>query len=345
MTLFDYTYSISEDFPNSKIDIPRLTNEIRESEITVALSHIETEEDDCNVWFKDRLSSAEETTLSSGIVYVHSGEPLVVEKVADVKIKEVESDAVLNAALTGPHDRSGKIRVHQTSRKLGTRIMWTGIGDDPSDPTQVGNGEKISFNYKIDQTEPLIKYIDFNIVENETWIHEGYLTWRDGQVDTLTLQMVPRVTEVVPTVSGSYDLYGGYMVIPAAPGQGSYEIVSDITTHSGGLVYMPNNDLDEPPTAFWNADWNSSTQRYENITPAPYGNGRYNMFTVEVIFAEFVREIPLLADGFIALNSSDTDQMGHGMRLKMIADTNKETAQDHNWAIACIMCLHRERSV
>jgi hypothetical protein len=108
---------------------------------------------------------------------------------------------------------------------------------------------------------------------------------------------------------------------------------------------MPNNDLDEPPTAFWNADWNSETQRYENITPAPYGNGRYNIFAVEVIFARFINKIPLLSSGFIALNSSDTDQMGHGMRLKMTADTNKETSQDHNWSVACIMCMHREKSV
>jgi hypothetical protein len=108
---------------------------------------------------------------------------------------------------------------------------------------------------------------------------------------------------------------------------------------------MPNNDLNEPPTAFWNADWNSSTQEYENITPAPAGNGRYNMFAVEVVFAEFIRSIPLLSSGFIALASSDTDQMGHGMRLKMTADTNLETASDHDWSVACIMCLHRESSV
>ena len=250
----------------------------------------------------------------------------------------------LHNILNEPRDRSGKLRVHQTSRKLGTRITWTGVGDDPSDPSDVGGGIPISFDYKIDQNEPLIKYIDFNIVENETWLHEGYLTWKDGHVDTLTLEMVPRVTEVTVSSGTYYNLYNGYLVIPAA-GDGTLEVVSDITTHSGGLIYMPNNDLDEPPTAFWNADWNSETQRYENITPAPYGNGRYNIFAVEVIFARFINKIPLLSNGFIALNSSDTDQMGHGMRLKMTADTNKETSQDHNWSVACIMCMHREKSV
>ena len=107
---------------------------------------------------------------------------------------------------------------------------------------------------------------------------------------------------------------------------------------------MPNNDLNESPTAFWDADYNTSTHLYENIRPNYTGQGRYNIFSYEVIFAEFIRQIPLLSDGFIALNSSDTDQLGQGMRLKMIADTNK-SKQDHDWSVACIMCLHRDHSV
>ena len=241
-------------------------------------------------------------------------------------------------------DRSGKLRVHQTSRKLGTRIMWIGVGDDPEDVTNVGGGAGLSFDYKIDQTEPLVQYVDFNIVENETWLHEGYLTWKDGHVDLLTLDMVPRTTAITTSSGTYYNLYGGYMIIPAA-GDGTIEITSDITTHSGGLIYMPNDDLDNPSTAFWDADWNTSTKRYENITAAPTGNGRYNMFSTEVVFARFINKIPLLESGFIALNSSDTDQMGHGMRLKMIGETNITTSQDHNWSVACIMCLHRKRSI
>ena len=136
------------------------------------------------------------------------------------------------------------------------------------------------------------------------------------------------------------------MVIPAA-GDGTIALTSDITQHDGGLIYMPNDDLDTPPTAFWNADWNTSTKEYENITAAPTGNGRYNMFTVELCLARFVNGIPLLANGFIALNSSDTDQMGHGMRLKMsfeISDSHHNDGSNWDVGIACIMCLHREKS-
>ena len=68
------------------------------------------------------------------------------------------------------------------------------------------------------------------------------------------------------------------------------------------------------------------------------------MFSYEVVLAEFVRHFNLLSSGFTPLNSSDTDQMGNGMRLKMIATTNTSTG-DHDWGVACTMCLHRAKSV
>jgi hypothetical protein len=208
----------------------------------------------------------------------------------------------------------------------------------------VGGGEAFAFEHNTASgIATLTKYIDFNCVNNETWLHEGYITWKNAHFDTLTLEMVPRVTTYTASSGTYYNLYGGYMVVPAA-GDGTITITSDITQHDGGLVYMPDNDLGETPTAFWNADWNTSTKEYENITAAPYGNGRYNMFTVELCFARFLNKAPFLSSGFIVLNSSDTDEMGHGMRLKMIMDVADHNGTEEVVGIACIMCLHREKS-
>jgi len=240
-------------------------------------------------------------------------------------------------------DISGKQRVHQTSRKLGLRIMWTGVGDDTTDLHKVGGGNPFDIQHDLGEGDPEAQYIDFNIVKNETWLHEGYLTWKDCEMDSLTVEIVPRVTNVIAGTNTNYNLYGGYMVIPAA-GNGTIDLVDDISHPNNGLIYMPNNDLDEPPTAFWNADYNSTTKLYENITAAPYANGKYNMFSIEIVFSRFLNHMPLLGSGFICLNSSDTDRLGHGMRLKMIADTNISSG-DHKWAVACLMCLHREKSV
>jgi hypothetical protein len=204
----------------------------------------------------------------------------------------------------------------------------------------VGGGERLSFAYSIGNSDPLIKYVDFNIVENETWLHEGYVTWQDAQLDVLDLQLVTIVTS---TTSGtSYNIYNDYLIIPASPGEGSVDITSDITKHDGGLVYIPPNDDGTRDPAFWNAEWDNINKVYKNISPAPMGDGEFNMFSVEVTLAQFVRSMALVGSGFIALNSSDTFQLGHGMRLKMIADTNKTDYQDHNWRIACMMCLHRD---
>ena len=344
----EYIYNFTIDqFPNNKYDLSKLDQEIRDSSIVVSLSHLSGTEDDVDIIFRNPLVFADTATLS-GVVDVHDGEEDYLNY-DPVKIVAADDGVHISTHLTNElRDRSGKIRFHQTSRKLGLRIMWTGVGDDPDDPSKVGGGEPFSFGHDPTvsgmEADPTTKYIDFNCVENETWLHEGYITWKDAQLDTLTLEMVPRVTGFTATASGSYDLYGGYLVVPAMPGEGSIDLTTDITEHDGGLVYMPDNDLGESPTAFWDAEWNSSTQKFENIAPNPYGQGRYNMFIVEVVFARFMNNIPLLGSGFIAMNSSDTDQFGSGMRLKMIADTNTHK-EDHAWYLGCTMCLHRDKSV
>jgi len=76
MAATDYTYSINNDFPNHKVDINRLTMEILASPITVALDYIETEGDDCNIWFKDAIPSSVGEGELDDIVEAHSGEPL-----------------------------------------------------------------------------------------------------------------------------------------------------------------------------------------------------------------------------------------------------------------------------
>lgn len=319
----EYSFSIADDFSNGIVNTGTLLTEIGASSITIALSYIETEEDDCSIYFKDVLGSSDETTLS-GVVESHLG--AMPEDVAKVDLFDELRDS------------SGKLRVHQTSRKIGLRITWTGAGDDQSDPHLVGGGEHFSMAVA---SGTVTKYVDFNCVNNETWLHEGYLTWDKCSMDLLTLEMVPRIASYTISSGTNYNSYGGYMAIPAA-GDGIMNITSDLTDANGGLVYMPNDDEGNLPTAFWDAEWNTSTKKYENITPAPYGNGRYNIFIYEITFARFVNEVPFLANGFIPLSSSDTDQLGHGMRLRMTLDANGNTETSY---IACIMCLHRKKSV
>lgn len=350
MTTYKYYYTTGQ-FPNNKYDSSKLDREIRESDIVISLSHLEGSDEGVDILFRNPLDSKQWTTLS-GVVAAHDGIEDGIDDIQYVKIRQnlhetADHDHIQMDIADELRDRSGKLRIHQTSRKIGTIILWTGQGDDASDPSSIGGGEYFAFNYTKGNSDPLIKYVDFNMVENETWLHEGYLTWKDCYLDTLDLMLVTRATGITVSSGTNYNLYGGYLVTPAYPGTGTIDITTDITEHDGGLVYMPDNDQGEYPLAFWNAEWDSSTQKYVNITAAPAGDGRYNMFAGEVPLAHFVRSIPLLDSGFIALNSSDTDQLGHGMRLKMIADTNTTMSGvgDHDWSVACILCMHRERTV
>ena len=80
MAATKYTYSISGDFPNQKVDSDRLTKEIdADVTITTALDYINTEGDDCDIWFVDALSAPEVTALDT-VVANHSGDPIVYTK-------------------------------------------------------------------------------------------------------------------------------------------------------------------------------------------------------------------------------------------------------------------------
>ena len=122
-----------------------------------------------------------------------------------------------------PVDPSGKERIHQTSRKLGTTTYWTGTGDDITNPVNVGGGSSLFIDHDIGESTTQNVYIDFNCVENETNIHEGYIVWRGAEFDRASLEIVPITTATQAGTDTNYNLYGGYLVVPAV-GDGTLAI-------------------------------------------------------------------------------------------------------------------------
>ena len=247
--------------------------------------------------------------------------------------------------------KDGKLRTQESSRPTSAaeadtntvlKTYFAGAGDDNTDVTDVGGGVKFAIEHTVGGDNPQTVYLDLNIIENETWIHEGYLIWKDANFDSVSMEIVPTVTSchIDSTAATYFDLYGGYIIIPAA-GNGTLVIDSDITSPTGGLVYMAKDDKGNRPMSFWNADWNSSTKVYENVTPAPYGDGEYNMFAIEVVLERFINQFPLLNFGFQRLQTADTDQLGSGLRFKLTANTY---GTDHDWKVAFAMTLYRART-
>lgn len=251
-------------------------------------------------------------------------------------------------------DTSGKLRVHQTSRPLGTKVHFTSRGDDPSNVNDVGGGISLDFHHTLDDPDGLqhVKYLDFNTIENLTYIHEGYVSWTNCDFDEVTLEVVPRSVTTIPAADTGYFVNPAapYIVLPAAlaGGQSNVDINEDLGNPSTpGLVFMP--EAGDPqfgkPAAYWDADWNTSNKRFENIRPMPAGDGKYNIFTMEIVFSRFANHIQLVGDNAIPLKTSDTDKLGHGMRIKFTIDTNVTDDGDHEWHIGCILTMHREKSV
>lgn len=72
MAMTKYTYSVSGDFPNQKVNSNQLTQEIEASAIATVLDCININEDVCDIWFVDALSGGDQTILN-GIVAAHQG--------------------------------------------------------------------------------------------------------------------------------------------------------------------------------------------------------------------------------------------------------------------------------
>jgi len=240
-----------------------------------------------------------------------------------------------------PVDTSGKLRVHSTPRKLGLKTIWVGCGDDPSDPHDVGHGEVIKINHNIGDALVTTKYIDFNCIDNETYIHDAHIFCSNAKFDEINACIVTRATNVVPGTNTNYNLYAGYIIIPSN-GNGTIDLVDDISIHTNGLIQMPKNDLGENPLAFWNATWDATLKKYINITPAPNGDGQFNMFPVEVELAQFIHSISLLGNSAFRLGSYDSDSIGHGMRLRLIGTT---IGDDHDWSMTGIISSYRKKTV
>ena len=228
-----------------------------------------------------------------------------------------------------------KVMVHQTSRVPGTTTYFSCASDSQADPSMVGGAvtesEKLKGHHEIGDPVVEFMYMDLNCIDNETHIHEGYFQWKDALNDDLSVSFVPTLTEVSASTNTFYNMYGGYLVIPAA-GDGVTQV--DVMN----LVEMPMNEYGRRPAAYWNADYNTTTKVFENITAAPLADGRFNMFTVEITFEKFANQVPLLGSGFMQLQTSDSSRLGHNMRIKVEART---VGVDHDWWWNAFATFHR----
>jgi hypothetical protein len=81
----EYIYPLSS-FPNTRVDSDSLVLEINRSAIITALDHIDTDEIECHIWFKDPVSAGDKIILD-GLVSVHLGDVSSSTKRSNIRIK------------------------------------------------------------------------------------------------------------------------------------------------------------------------------------------------------------------------------------------------------------------
>lgn len=246
-----------------------------------------------------------------------------------------------------PRNKDGKVSVHDTSKSPGLYVYWTGRGDN-FDNGYVGNGEPIILSHRVGESKSQIKYIDFMCLDNKTQMHEGTIVWTGAQMgDSGSCSMVTSVMPTEPGENTNFNLHDGYLIVPAT-GDGTLQVTGDMTNidpRLGCFVEMVPDEVGEVTPAFWNADFNPTTMKFENITPAPNGDGQYNLFAVEVTVSRFVNHLNLLGEGVVTLHSNDSDEMTHGMRLLHHINTSElDGIDDHDWQFSVCLTLQRDRT-
>jgi hypothetical protein len=268
-----YTYSISQDFLNGKVDSTKLTYEIGESNITIALDYINTSGDDCDIWFKIEISNDEKIILN-GIVINHDGE----------QISEIEN----------PKSEDGKIFVAPNMFPLGVITNFCGVSDDVENGIIGGGDMFIVSSIQQGETEKIFGFVDWS------YLAGGHVMFSGATVG----DWVSFLTYCPATIGTYVEGYGMFNKYPVGVGV-------NIFIPAAGDGYW-NLDLDEKENANVNFskvkpvpadgigffDWNENT---EEITINYNGKGGYHLFDVIMPLNEFVSKVPLLGNHTLPL--------------------------------------------
>jgi hypothetical protein len=254
---------------------------------------------------------------------------------------------MLSGADILPRGKDGKVSVHATSKYPGLYVYWTGRGDN-FENTYIGNGQSILLQHKVGDPKSQQKYIDFYCIDNKTEMHEGTVLWENARPgDSGSCSAVTSVMPTEPGTNTNFNLYNGYLIVPAA-GDGNIQVTGDLTSidpAAGCFVEMIPDETGKVTPGFWNADYNPTTRRFENIAPAPDGSGRFNLFAVEVYISRFVNHLNFLGSGSVNLRSEDSAGMAHGMRLLHHMNTSTiDGIDDHEWTFSVVLTLQRDKT-
>jgi len=327
--------TISIDF-NNGLNESLLYQEIQESNITRNIDNVGRNGDNCSIVFNgdDALSTSDSDILDT-IINEHDGTKNILEP----PVQNVQVMPLNDGYEEAPFDIFSRFLVHDGARPLSTDTYITGRGDNRAlNYTDIGGGQDIFFYHKIGDDVKQTLYIDFNMEEISCYIYNGWVYWKDCAGDSITLEIVNEVTPITTDqVDTNYNLYGGYLIIPAA-GNGTIDI-DPTNVYPIKCLVSQKTGLKSP--GYWNMDWNNETYQWENITAVPDGTGDYNMFSEEKILDRFVNHLNMVGSHKTFLHIKDTAQFGPGLRMKFHIHCNGD---DHEFMVGVNLFLYRSKT-
>ena len=275
MSATKYTYSISSDFPNSKVCTGRLVYEISGSSIVTAIDSVNTSGDVCDIWMKAALSGGDETTLD-GIVAAHSGEPL-----PNAEAPKTDDDRPYYAPNLFP---------------LGALTDFRGVADD------VTNGvERAGSLFTLTTSSAEDVNLEFQFIKYG-YIAGGHIQYKGAVLGDYVSYAIhsPATVGTENTGAGAYDKYqvgaGAYMYIPNATTTGDWDL--NLTEKLNANVDFTKVAPVPAPAGDGFFDWNEVT---EAVTLNALQKGKYNLFDFDVTLGRFVNNVPLLGDDHFPL--------------------------------------------
>ena len=304
-------------YPYTKEAVPeRLTDEILASSILTAYDHIEYTFPALKVFFKAELSTADKDTLDT-VVAAHL--PIPYDPEADV-LKTTDKRLIVKPSV----------------RPLLTYGTYVGAGDDPFTPGDTGGGPGDTFiDHKVGDPTTIVVPHRFNVEGNRTFLWEGYLTFENAIFDEFSFIIKPVPTPITSATGTNYLAYNGVIV----PVNGTGNALPDMDNLCP-VSSVPKTDTGVFPAAYWNATYSPSTGKYTNLTPAPDGKGKYNLFYTDYVIKRHINRFRMLGSNHMVFAATDPSELGTNLKCEYQFTT---VGPDHPWRASISMSMFREK--
>ena len=279
------SFTISTDFPNGKVSSDALKAEIEKKGFATALHtgpQISTAGDNCDVWFADVLSAADETKLHGDAT-----PPAVGSVIGDHQGVALAPDPTeIKFGPSHPTTSRGKPIFLSAIFRGDVDIWFCGAGDDPAGNKAEGQVFEHTSAAAGDSTYTWT-FNDWIYLAGGTVLYSGAKIgdWVDYK---LYAPQTPAPTLASPANTGNCNLtdVGGFNLITPAAGDGTH----DVDLANAILVSATAED------GYY--DWDEPDTGKGTITAsATPGAAKYNLFDAQIDLARIVAHVRLLGSG------------------------------------------------